>query len=110
MPCAFHKWSERVCAEHELVDAVPKLQPSKYVSSLLRPDQLGPVGTVGSWLLWSRVAEATRTGAQVDALFAEFGDSLTEARYALAAKEGIRANAAWLDRNAAPLCAWLGVQ
>lgn len=99
-----------MCAEHELVGAVPKLQPSEYVSSLLGPDLLGPLGTLGSWLLRSRLAEATRTGAQVDALFAEFGDSLTEARYALAAKEGIRANAAWVDRNAPPLCAWLGVQ
>ena len=51
--------------------------------------------------LFSRVA-------QVDALYADFGDALREERYALAAKEGIRANAAWLARNAAPLCAWLG--
>ncbi len=46
--------------------------------------------------------------AQVDALYADFGDALREERYAQAAKEGIRANAAWLARNAAPLCAWLG--
>jgi len=44
----------------------------------------------------------------VDALYADFGDALREERYAHAAKEGIRANAAWLARNAAPLCAWLG--
>lgn len=87
-----------------------KLRPSKHNSSLLGPDLLGALGMSGSWLPRSRLAEATRTGAQVDALFAEFGDSLTEERYARAAKEGIRANAAWLDRNAAPLCAWLGVQ
>lgn len=46
--------------------------------------------------------------AQVDALYADFGDALREDRYAQAAKEGIRANAAWLQRNAPPLCAWLG--
>jgi len=46
--------------------------------------------------------------AQVDALYADFGEALREERYAQAAKEGIRANAAWLARNAAPLCVWLG--
>ncbi|KAK9828032.1 hypothetical protein WJX81_003329 [Elliptochloris bilobata] len=46
---------------------------------------------------------------QVDALFEDFGDALTEDRYARAAKQGIRVNAAWLQRFAPALCAWLGV-
>ena len=45
---------------------------------------------------------------QVDALFEEFGSALTEERYALAAKQGIRTNVAWLQRCAPPLCFWLG--
>ena len=44
---------------------------------------------------------------QVDAIFDAHREVLTEPRFREAAKEGIRANLDWVQKNAGPACDWL---